>query len=628
MKPDLKIAMVQMEIANRPMQNAERFLQRAETAARAGADIVVGSEMMLAPYVRGDSYEDDEFVSDMWAAAMYIVEASRDIDAVLIFGGIGLDEDRSLVGEDGRRRKYNAAFVAYKGTLLKNRAGLPFSIKTLLPDYRIFDDNRHFFNLREVAEEQELNTEALLMPFVVTLRGHDYQLGVMLCEDMWDMDYSVKPVKALCDNGAEFLINLSCSNWSWRKNAKRDSVIKAICQEYGRPFIYVNNVGCQNNGKNFITFDGSSTAYNIDGDIIAMCPPFLEELHLVSFAADANVLVREENDMDDVELMFEAVKVATKGFLETLPSSLQKVVIGVSGGIDSALSVAFFAHLLGPEHIIGVNMPYKHFNAAETKDDARVLCERLGVEYRVRPIDVIVDEIASSDGILVGSGEHKTVQASARLQRLVGIAAKEGAWFPCNANWTELFFGYGTLNGDLRGTFSPWGNCLKQDVYRLAHFMNERIFKAEVIPQSIIDRQPMDELVAEGTGVRGDPFFYGSVTENGYHDQFVRAVIAFRRGPEWFIEQYLNGTLETALQLPKGCIAAHFETGELWLENLERCFGLYHNNIFKHVQSVPMPLLDKRSFGWDLRESIGVHYQTERFLKLKAQLLAKERMAA
>jgi NAD+ synthase (glutamine-hydrolysing) len=512
--------------------------------------------------------------------------------------------------------------------LLKNRAGLPFAIKTLLPDYRIFDDNRHFFNLREVAEEQELNTEALLMPFVVTLRGHEYQLGVMLCEDMWDMDYSVKPAKALCDNGAELLINLSCSNWSWRKNAKRDSVIKAICQEYGRPFIYVNNVGCQNNGKNFITFDGSSTAYNIDGDIIAMCPPFLEELHLVSLAADAEVFVREENDMDDVELMFEAVKVATRGFLRTLPPSLSKVVIGVSGGIDSALSVAFFAHLLGSENIIGVNMPYKHFNAAETKDDARLLCERLGVEYRIEPIDDIADATALRTRAQVGTAAHKSIQATSRLQVLIGIGAAEGAWFPCNANWTELFFGYGTLNGDLRGTFNPWGNCLKQDVYRLAHFMNERIFKAEVIPQSIIDRQPMDELVAEGAGVRGDPFFYGTVTENGYHDQFVRAVIAFRHGPEWFVEQYLNGTLERELKLPCGAINRHFPTKEVWLADLERCFSLYYHNIFKHVQSVPIPLLDKRSFGWDLRESVGVNYETERFKLLKSELLQGRRKAA
>ncbi len=626
MKPNLKIAMVQVDVMNQPKANAEHYLLCAKLAAEDGADIVVGSEMMLAPYLRGDSYEDEGFVFDIWRAAQYIVEKSKHIDAVLIFGGIALDETEERVNEDGRMRKYNAAFVAHKGKLVRNHAGLPFAIKTLLPDYRIFDDNRHFYGLRKVAEEMNVRTETLLQPFPVTIRGHDYQLGVMLCEDMWDMDYSVKPAKALCDNGAEILIDLSCSNWSWQKNAKRDRVIKAICQEYGRPFVYVNNVGCQNNGKNFVAFDGASTVYNVDGDIVAMCTPWKVNLVVVELTHDLPVLTREEPT--DVEQMFTAIKVASLGFLKTTPRSLKKVVIGVSGGIDSALSVAFFTHLLGPENIIGVNMPYKHYNAAETKDDAKLLCERLGVEYRVEPIDDIVDAAARIARAVPGTGAHKTIQAASRLQVLVGIGSVENAWLPCNANMSELFYGYGTLNGDLRGTFNPWGNCLKQDVYRLADYMNKVIFDREVIPQSTINRPPMDELVAEGAGERSDPFHYGSVTENGYHDQFVRAHVVFRHGPEWFIERYLLGALETDLLLPEGTLGRLFETKEAWLEDLERCFGLYHRNIFKHVQSVPMPLLDKRSFGWDLRESVGVDYKTGRLKNLKTQLLTGVRKAA
>lgn len=625
-KPNLKIALVQMDIANSPQENAERFLAKAREAVAQGADIVVGSEMMLAPYLRGDSYENEDFVRDIWRAAMTIVAASKHINAVLVFGGIGLDEDRDKVGEDGRIRKYNAAFVVQHGRLIHNHAGLRFAIKTLLPDYRIFDDNRHFFSLRKLAEEQNLRTEALLQPFLVTISGHEYELGVMLCEDMWDDDYSVKPAKALCDNGAEILIDLSCSNWSWQKNAKRDRIIKAICQEYGRPFVYVNSVRCQNNGKNFITFDGASTIYNLDGEIIAMCTPWEEDVLIVELKHGLRVLERPTRD--DVTEMYTALQVAAQGYLNTLPKHLRKVVIGVSGGLDSALSAAFFTQLLGPDYVIGVNMPYHDYNSKDTRNDAQILCKRLGIEYRVEPIDTIVDDVANRSGAEPGTGPHKTIQAAARLQMLVGIAAKEHAWFPCNANMTEIFYGYGTLNGDLRGDLSPWGNCLKQDVYRLADYMNKHIFKAEIIPQSIINRPPMDELVAEGTGTRGDPFHYGSVTENGYHDQFVRAHVVFRHGPEWFIERYLMGALESDLILTPGTLGRLFPTKEAWLEDLERCFGLFHANIRKHVQSVPMPLLDKRSFGWDLRESVNVNYETERYKKFKAQLLTGVRQAA
>lgn len=614
----LNIAMLQLDIVNDPYTNAERILQEAERAVRSGADIVVGSEMMLSHYVSGDRYEDDGFIDEVWAAVGYISERWQR-EEVLIIGSIALDAE-PRVGEDGRLRKYNAAFVLQKGGFVLNRAGNAFAIKSLLPNYRIFDDARHFFDLRKVALERDTSLESLLQPFPVTVNGLRVNLGVMLCEDMWDGDYAQKPAKSLAGNGADILINLSCSSWSWQKNRKRDQVILDICSETGLPFVYVNNVGAQNNGKNFIVFDGASTIYDGAGNIVAMAKRYADTVEQVSLEAEQATLVRPEQP--DVAELYGAIEVATRGFLGTLPTSVaRKVVIGVSGGMDSALSVAFFAKLLGSENVIAVNMPYGNFNSKETKDDAALLCKNLNVEYRVISIDVMVDARSTATNIAIGSVQHKTVQAIERMNVLAAVASQEGAFFTCNANMTEIAFGYGTLNGDMRGTFAPWMNCLKQDVYRLGEFMNEVVFGWEVIPLSIISRPPMDELTAEGVGERSDPFDYGTLTENGYHDQMVRTLVAFRRSPEWFLERYAAGTLEADMQLPAGKLASLFSNASAFVEDLERCINLFHGAVFKRVQSVPGPLVEKRSFGWDFRESILPVVRTSRYDRLRAQVL-------
>jgi NAD+ synthase (glutamine-hydrolysing) len=615
---ELNIALVQMAIDNQPMKNAQKFLYQATLAVEQGADVVIGSEMMLSHYVCGDRYEEEGFVDEMWSTAVYIASQWRS-EAVLIFGGIALDAE-SKGGEDGRRRKYNAAFVIQNGSFVFNKAGLPFAIKSLMPNYRYFDDSRHFFDLRKLADEQGLVLKDLQQPFPVTIRGTEHYLGVMICEDMWDADYAQKPAKNLADNGADILINLSASPWGWQKNRKRDQVVQTICKATGLAFVYVNNVGSQNNGKNFLVFDGASSCYDQKGNLVAIAKRYEEVTMVMQFASKLTSLKREASS--DVAELFTGIKVATLGFLCTLPTSVKgKVVIGVSGGIDSALSLALFVHLMGPENVIAINMPYGSFNSADTKDDAKEMCRRLGVEYRIIPIDEMVNTRARLTGVLVGSSAHKTVQAIERKSVEAALAAKLGAFLICNANMTEIAFGYGTLNADLRGTFAPWMNCLKQDVYRLGHYMNEVVYSREVILQSIMDRQPMDELTEAGTSARGDPFDYGSVSDNGYHDQMVRALVAFRWSAESFLQAYQSGSLESDLQLPTGKLASLFPTTRDFVEDLERCMDLFHAAIFKRVQSVPGPVVDKRSFGFDFRESILKRVETVRYKKLKEELL-------
>ena len=613
----LSYALVQMEIDPEPQKNAETFLAYAREAVSKGADVIIGSEMMLTHYLSSDRYEDDDFVNEVWSVVQFVIDSWQE-EVVLIFGGIGKEFDDSI-GEDGRLLKYNAAFVVQNGQLISNEAGLPFAIKSLMPNYRIFDDSRYFFDLRKLANRCNKKLSDLQKPFKVSIKGEDYMLGVMLCEDMWSDDYSDNPARNLADSGADILINLSASPWSWRKNEKRDQIIRDICKETGLPFIYVNNVGSQNNGKNFLAFDGASTAYDVDGNIVLAADRYQEQVCIL----DPGVgLVKDRATGSDVEELLLAITTATKGFLKNLPLSIaSKVVIGVSGGIDSALSVAFFAKLLGSENVIAVNMPYGDFNSEETKADAEEMCKRLGVEYRVIPIRAMVEVGSKFTGIEVRTSQHKTSQAIRRMAVLAETASQEQAFFTCNANMTEIAFGYGTLNGDMRGTFAPWMNCLKQDVYRLADYLNTEIYNREVIPESIIERPPMDELVADDGSDRGDPFDYGDLEGNGYHDQMVRAIVAFRRSPAWFLENYLDGNLEEELQLSKGKLENLFESPEQFVDDLERCFKLFNNAVFKRVQSVPGPLVDKRSFGFDFRESILPLVVTKRYKDLKEKVL-------
>jgi NAD+ synthase (glutamine-hydrolysing) len=201
---------------------------------------------------------------------------------------------------------------------------------------------------------------------------------------------------------------------------------------------------------------------------------------------------------------------------------------------------------------------------------------------------------------------------------LADIAQEEGAVFSCNTNKVEATFGYGTLNGDLRGSFAPWFDLVKGEVYQLANYMNQEVFKREVIPRGSIDIAPMDEL---SVGTPGDPFDYGDGIKNGYHDEMVRAFVEFRKNPEWFLEQYKANTLEESLKLRQGTLQKLFRNSQEFIEDLERCWKLFYQGYFKRIQAVPFPVVSKRAYGSDYQEAfLGGVYYTQRYKKLKKEL--------
>ncbi len=604
----VKLALCQMPVAvGRPDLNIQYIRQEIYSAKDKGVDIIVFPELSVTGYIIGDMFEREEFILDAYRSCDTMLREATRGGITAIVGVPVYDND--LRGEDGRRRLYNAAVVYSDGKYIGH------AIKTLQPNYRMFNDDRHFYSERKLAQEngQDLNT--LNNVFAIRMKdGREISIGIMLCEDMWPDDYYVDPSEALMNNGAELLINISASPWGWQKNRKRHSVVKKLLAKCKVPMVYVNNTGLQNNGKNLIVFDGSSTVYDSNGDIVYEVAPYATGNNYFEFTEELPVVV--QNKQDDSRELYLAVHNAIKEFC----SSFNKIVIGVSGGIDSAVAVAAYADALGKDKVIGVFMPFSKYSSVESEVRARAIAESLGIEFRVVSIDAIVDSIAGLLFTQEGTLEYENIQARARMEVLAAIAQREGGVFVCNTNKVEAAFGYGTMYGDIAGALALLADMVKREVYQLGNYYNEHVFGKQVIPAECFKVIPTAELSLN----QKDPFDYGNLTRRGYHDEMVRAFTEFRLGPEWFIEAYLSKQLESELKLEVGTIERLFSSAGKFIADLEKHWTLYRRAFFKTNQMPPILIVSKRAFGYDLRRSMVTPHYTKRYRRLKAFALLKE----
>jgi NAD+ synthase (glutamine-hydrolysing) len=441
--------------------NSEKLVSAYERAVREGAELCVGSELGLCGYPPRDLLNRRDFVESHERALREV--AKRVGKVPLLIGGI--EKTNQKTG----RPLYNTAFLVEKG---KTRA---VARKILLPTYDVFDEDRYFEAGDKVG--------------VVRIAGK--QVGVTICEDIWNDEdlwperrYRIDPVRELAKKGMDLLINLSASPWNIGKERVRYRLLAEVAKREKIPVIQVNQVG----GNDELVFDGRSLGVGVKGGLLAQGAAFMEDVKVVDIGG------KEEKPVwvGDEEQVFQALVLGTRDYLQKC--GFQEVVLGLSGGIDSALVAVVAAEALGKDKVLGVAMPSR-FSSAGSLADAEALAKRLGIRYEKIPIEdtfaAMLRSIAPAREGRSGGLTEENLQSRIRGMTLMAISNDSGRLLLTTGNKSEMAVGYCTLYGDMCGALAVIADVPKTLVYRISRWINR---EREIIPKNSIEKAPSAEL--------------------------------------------------------------------------------------------------------------------------------------
>ncbi len=507
--------------------NARKMAQWAEQARDQGAQLIVFPELALTGYPPEDLLLRPALAPRIDAALAPLL-AVRDI--VMVVGLPTIHEGQ----------RFNSAAIVYQGQL----HGLYH--KQFLPNYSVFDERRYF----------EAGNRSLCFDF------QGQRLGLLVCEDVWHD----APLAALRAEGAQLVLVLNASPYAVDKHALRQQRLQAAAQRHGLPIAYVNLVG----GQDDLVFDGGALAVNADGSVAVETPRFREELALLEFAGSTLQPQPRPAPLAPMAELYQALVMGVRDYVNH--SGFKGVVLGLSGGIDSALVLAIAVDALGADRVHAVMMPYT-YTAQISVEDAAKQAKRLGVHFRICEIHGIVDGFLQAlTPFFAGTAADTTeenLQARARGTVLMALSNKFGLLVLTTGNKSEMAVGYATLYGDMAGGFDVLKDVYKTQVFALAKWRNQQP-GGPVIPSRVITRPPSAELRPDQTDQDSLP-------------------------PYEVLDAILQGYIEQDQDF-ESLVAAGFSP-----EVVRRVLQLVDRNEYKRYQSAPGPRVSNRAFGRERR---------------------------
>ena len=546
-------------------KNKQTILDCFEAAEEKEADILIFPELALTGYPPEDLLLRESFVGKNFAVLEELAEFSSSTSGVVGFVDRNLDDNHT---DKQKRDIANAAAIIQNGDV----KGIYH--KCFLPNYSVFDEARYFAKGNNPGN---------------VFWYEDVGIGISICEDIWIED---GPSSQQVENGASLIININASPYDQNKTDLRKELVVKQAKKLGVPIIYLNMVG----GQDELVFDGGSFVVDGKGEIIYQAQQFEEEL----FYIDLDLEVKEQPKGSILEIrqkvseldlpqsaqllsknesLYAALKLGLFDYVSK--NNFEKVLVGLSGGIDSALTATIAVDALGSNNVVGVALPSK-YNTEESLVDARLLAENLDIEFKVIEIEEIVNifrnTLKESVNDELGQTTDENIQSRVRGNILMALSNQTGAMVVSTGNKSEMAVGYSTLYGDLAGGFALLKDLYKTEVYNLANFRNSI---SSVIPQNTIDKEPSAEL-------RPDQFDKDSLPEYELLDEILRMYIEEDSSSEKIISKGIDENIVYDV-----------------LSKVDR-------NEYKRKQVAPGVKLTEKAFGKDRRMPITNTYIRER----------------